>query len=182
MRWILSLSVVFAGLLSHSVSAADLRIDPAASKLEFVGSKPEGSHTGGFKNFTGKITVPGDDFTKAVVTVEILTDSLFSDDAKLTQHLKSADFFSVREFPKATFTSTAITQSKKAEATHEITGNLTLHGVTKPVTVPVKVTADGSGVKIHGGFTLQREQFGMTYGKGKIHNDVKVTLSLKAAR
>jgi polyisoprenoid-binding protein YceI len=182
MRSMLSLSALAALLLVHSAPAAELKIDPTASKLEFVGSKPEGSHTGGFKSFSGKVTMPGDDFAKATVSVEILTDSLFSDDPKLTQHLKSADFFSVREFPKATFTSTAIAPSKKPGATHEITGNLTLHGVTKPVTVPVTVNADAGGVKIQGNFTLHREDFGMTYGKGKIHNEVKVTLSLKAAR
>jgi polyisoprenoid-binding protein YceI len=57
-----------------------------------------------------------------------------------------------------------------------------MHGVTKPVTIPVKVTKDANGVSIDGTFTVQKEEFNMKYGKGMINNDVKVTLAIKAAK
>ena len=80
---------------------------------------------------------------------------MYSDDEKLTKHLKTADFFDVNTYPKASFASKSIAASKKAGMTHDITGDLTLHGVTKSVTVPVKVTADANGVMLAGTFTLQ---------------------------
>src|SRR5262249_53689056 len=72
--------------------------------------------------------------------------------------------------------------SRAPGATHEVTGNLTLHGVTKPVTVPVKVKSDAGGVTLEGTFTLQREEVKMTYGKGQVNNDVTVKLTVKAAK
>jgi polyisoprenoid-binding protein YceI len=162
--------------------AAELKITPANSKIAFVGTKTNGSHNGGFKQFTGTVSMPGDDFAAATVNVDIAVDSIFTDNNMLTNHLKTPDFFDAKTNPKATFVSTAVAPSKKPGATHEITGNLTMHGVTKPVTIPVKVTKDASGVSIDGTFTVQKEAFNMNYGKGMINNDVKVTLNVKAAK
>jgi polyisoprenoid-binding protein YceI len=162
--------------------AAELKITPANSKIAFVGTKANGSHTGGFKQFTGTVSMPGDDVATATVNVDIAVDSIFTDNNMLTNHLKSPDFFDAKTNPKATFTSTAIAASKKRGMTHEITGNLTMHGVTKSVTIPVKVTKDANGVSIDGTFTVQKDAFNMNYGKGMINNDVKVTLNVKAAK
>jgi polyisoprenoid-binding protein YceI len=162
--------------------AAELKISPTNSKIAFVGTKTNGSHNGGFKQFSGSVSMPSDDFSAATVNVEIVVDSIFTDTQQLTNHLKSPDFFDAKTNPKATFASTAVAASKKPGATHEITGNLTMHGVTNPVTIPVKVTKDANGVSIDGTFTVQKEDFKMNYGKGMINNDVKVTLSVKAAK
>lgn len=177
MRALSVLTVLFA--VAHS-SAAEMKIVPASSKIEFVGSKSNGSHSGGFKEFSGTVSMPGDDFTAAKVNIEIVTDSIFSDNAQLTGHLKNKDFFDVKTFPKSTFVSTKIAASAKPGMTHEITGDLTLHGVKKSITVPVKVTKDSSGVSIDGKYTLLREEFGMSYGKGMIKNEVPITLAFKA--
>jgi polyisoprenoid-binding protein YceI len=174
----MSLALVGATL----APAAELKITPTNSKITFLGTKTNGSHNGGFKQFTGTVSMPGDDFATATVNVEIAVDSIFTDTQKLTNHLKSVDFFDVKTNPNATFASTAVAASKKPGATHEITGNLTMHGVTKPVTIPVKVTKDANGVSIDGTFTVQKEEFKMVYGKGMINNDVKVTLNVKAAK
>lgn len=175
---VLSLLSVFV-IVAHS-SAADMKIVPATSKIEFVGSKANGSHAGGFKEFSGTVSMPGDDFAAAKVSIEIVTDSIFSDNAQLTGHLKNKDFFDVKTFPKSTFVSTKIAASSRPGTTHEITGDLTLHGVKKSITVPVKVTKGSDGVSIEGKYTLLREDFGMTYGKGMIKNEVPLTLSIKA--
>jgi polyisoprenoid-binding protein YceI len=162
--------------------AAELKITPANSKIAFVGTKPTGSHTGGFKQFTGTVSMPGDDVATATINVEIAVDSIFTDNNMLTNHLKTPDFFDAKTHPKATFTSTSVAASKKPGTTHDITGNLTMHGVTKPVTIPVKVTKDANGVSIDGTFTVQKDAFNMNYGKGMINNDVKVTLNVKASK
>lgn len=180
MRLLLVLATL-AGLMTASVgSAGELKIVPASTKIEFLGTKKDGSHTGGFKDVSGKVATNGDEI--AGVTVEIVTDSIHSDNAKLTQHLKAPDFFDVRNHPKASFASTSVIPSKKSGATHEITGDLTLHGVKKSITVPVKVSKSADGVLIEGKFNLPREDFNMKYGKGMINNDVQVTLSIKAGK
>jgi polyisoprenoid-binding protein YceI len=175
-----SWSILTVLFVAAHTSAAEMKIVPATSKIEFVGSKANGSHTGGFKQFSGSVSMPGDDFTAAKVSIEIVTDSIFSDNAQLTNHLKNKDFFDVKTFPKATFVSTKIGPSSKSGMTHDITGDLTLHGVRKSITVPVKVTKSGDGVSIDGKYTLMREEFNMTYGRGMIKNEVPITLSIKA--
>src|SRR5262245_39237234 len=87
-------------------------ISAGNSKITFVGThsgdKPD-PRTGGFAKFTGKVTV--DPATKALtgVTADIDTTSLFTAIPKLTDHLKTADFFEVREYPTAKFESTKVT-------------------------------------------------------------------------
>jgi polyisoprenoid-binding protein YceI len=179
-----ALTVTFlAAALTSFASAADLKIATATSKIEFLGTKTGGRHTGGFKEFTGTVAMPGVDLAGATITLEITTASIFTDTGKLTNHLKTADFFDVNKYPKATFKSTGIKAAPGAGGTtHEITGDLTMHGVTKSITFPVKTTADANGVTIEGTTTVKKEDFGMVYGKGMINNDVKVTFTIKAAK
>ena len=178
-----SLAAVAALALAAAAPADTLKFDGNASKIGFVGTKKDGSHAGGFKKFTGTIDLPGDDFAKAKVTVEIQTESLYTDNERLTGHLKSPDFFDVRTHPKATFTATAIRAVRSdAAITHLMTGNLTLHGVTKAVTIPLRVAPTATGLKLDGTFTLQRKDFGMTFGEGQVNNDVTVTLTVQTGR
>lgn len=182
MRKTLSVAILAVAMTSF-VSAADLKIATADSKIEFLGTKTGGKHIGGFKKFTGTVATTGADLAGATITVEIDTDSIFTDTARLTNHLKTADFFEVNKFPKATFKSTAIKANKGANgATHEIAGELTLHGVTKAITIPVKATTDGKGTTLQGTFTILKEDFGMNYGKGMINNEVKVTINVKTEK
>ena len=114
-----------AFVITATAPADTLKFANSASTIEFTGTKKDGSHNGGFKKFTGAIDSPGGDFAKANVTVEIKTDSLFSDNEKLTNHLKSPDFFDVRAYPTAKFTSTGIRATRGDSAvTHLLTGDL----------------------------------------------------------
>src|SRR5688500_19897277 len=83
------------------------QITPQNSKIEFVGSKVTGSHNGSFQKFSGEVDYTSD-VTTSRVRITIDTDSIMADDPKLTQHLKTADFFDVAKYPQATFESTAI--------------------------------------------------------------------------
>jgi polyisoprenoid-binding protein YceI len=177
--WTVAAVVLLAGA---PADGAEYKFAPS-SKIEFVGTKPDGSHTGGFKQFTGTVTAPEGSVEGAAITVEIKMDSTYSDNPMLTRHLLSPDFFDVRTHPTARFVSTAV----KAEpgpngATHSITGNLTLHGVTKSVTFPAKVSATAQGLTMESAFTLPRKEFGITYGEGKIHNDVTIKLAVQATK
>ncbi len=105
-------------------------ITPQNSKIEFIGSKVTGSHNGSFPKFSGQIDYAGAP-EKSRVSITMDTNSLTTDDPKLTEHLKTPDFFDVAKFPQATFVSTEIKPGGDKGATHTITGNLTMHGVTK---------------------------------------------------
>jgi len=162
-----------------------LAIDTAASKLEFVGSKKVGgSHNGGFKAFTGLFQLADGKPELKGLDVEIDTNSIYSDDEKLTGHLKAKDFFEVAAFPYAKFVTTEITPGGEKGATHTIVGNLTLHGVVKSIKIPAVVKVEGDSASIKSEFALNKNDFGMTYAGpgGVIREDVVVKLDIKAVK
>lgn len=162
-----------------------LEITPANSTIAFIGYKVTGRHQGGFTIFTGQIDLVNGKPEESSVSVDIDTNSLFSDDAKLTDHLKSADFFDVAKFPKATFRSTRISPGAKEPANYTVTGDLDLHGQKKSIEFPAKIDVTDGDVTVKIGFRLNRKDFGMTYpGKSDdlIHEDVSLLLDVKAAR
>jgi polyisoprenoid-binding protein YceI len=152
-------------------------VSPANSKITFVGThsgaKPD-PRTGGFAKFSGRVTVDPATKTLTAVTANIDTTSVFTEFPKLTAHLQTADFFEVREYPQATFESTKVTPGKEGTAT--ITGKLTLHGQTKEISFPATYTVAPEGLTLKSDFTINRSEFGMTYGAGKVED--KVSLSV----
>jgi polyisoprenoid-binding protein YceI len=160
-------------------------ITPDNTKIEFVGAAPDHKHDGGFKKFSGSVKPVDGDITKATIKVEIDTTSIWTDDDgksnKLTAHLKSPDFFDTAKYPTATFVSKEI---KKDDANYVISGDLTLHGVTKPVSMPAKVTTTDDSVTIDGTFTINRPDFdfGKTFNASKLKNEVTVKVVAKVSR
>lgn len=157
-------------------------LNPETSKVGWTGSKVTGSHDGGFNKFTGEITVVEENPEKSSVNLEIDAESIFSDDAKLTTHLKSADFFDVSAFPKATFRSTAVTKSGEG---YSLAGDLTMHGVTKNISFPAQIAISPEAVTAKAEFSINRADFGITY-KGKadnlIRDEVVIKLDLNAPK
>ena len=156
----------------------------AESKLEFVGAKITGKQFGSFGAFRGTIVVPEQDVNRGSVTVEIDTPSLETDAPRLTTHLKSEDFFDVARHPQAKFQSTALEASADKSGTHVVTGNLTLHGVTKTIRFPATIRASEQKVEVQSEFNINRKDFGIVYpGKPDdlISDDVLVKLNLVAA-
>lgn len=152
-----------------------------ATKVEFEGSKVTGSHTGGFNSVSGSVTVPGDDLTKAAISATIDMKSTHSDNDGLTKHLLSADFFEADTYPESKFVSTAIVQ---AGDKYSVTGDLTLHGVTKSITFPATLTLADGKVTAHAEFDINRNDFGIKYpGKPDdlIRENVVIRLHIEAA-
>lgn len=174
-------TVAFVAAASLTASAADTKyvLTGENTKLTFVGKKPDGKHEGGFAKLNGTATVSGDDITTLKVEVEIDTDSLFSDDPKLTAHLKNADFFDVKNNPKATF---KVTKVEKADKLYTVTGELTLLGKTKPVSFPASITQTAGGLSVSTSFPIDRTQWGMNYGKGKIDDKTDLTIKVTAKK
>ncbi|MBM4358562.1 MAG: YceI family protein [Deltaproteobacteria bacterium] len=168
-----------------AAGAAKLAFSNDGSKVEYVGAKITGKHAGGFGSFKGTVSLVDGNPEKSQVTVEIETASLTSDSDMLTGHLKGADFFDVAKFPKATFTSTAIKAGGSGGATHTITGNLELHGVSKSVSFPATVRVGADSADVDAEFAINRKDFGIVYA-GKpddlIKDDVAIKLTVRAKK
>ena len=154
------------------------------STISFVGSKVTGSHDGGFKEFSGYFYVDGDTLSASGHEVVIDMTSTFSDDEKLTGHLKSADFFNVEAIPTSTFTVTAIVAKSGAKGeTHLLTGNFNFHGVTKSIDIPVSVSQSADGINLKADFFINRFDFDVKYpGKQDdfIREEVVIRFDLNA--
>ena len=154
------------------------------SKVEFVGSKVTGSHNGSFGDFSGQIDYAGTP-EQSRVSIDIKADSLTTDTPDLTKHLKTPDFFDVAKFPEATFVSTSIKPGGDKGASHTVTGNLTLHGVTKSVTFPATINVTPDTATVDSTFSINRKDFGINYAgqaDNLIRDDVVLKLTIRASK
>lgn len=160
------------------------KIDVAHSHVHFVVS-----HLG-ISNFVGRFDdlqgsfVIGDKPVSSKVSATIPVASINTKHQKLEEHLKSPDFFDAAQFPTMSFESTRVRWNERGEGT--LSGNLTLHGVTKPVDFALSVTGAGKGPRgdTRAGFeaklTIKRSDFGMNYGLPKVVGDtVEILLSVE---
>ncbi len=151
------------------------------SSVGFVGSKVTGSHDGGFENIKAEIQMIDRNPEKSTVHLSIDAQSLWTDNPKLTEHLKSADFFDVAQYPFADFRSTEIKKAEGANG-YTVTGNLELHGVTKSITFPATITVGEGLATVKSEFSIKRFDFGIVYpGRADdlIRDDVLIKLDLK---
>lgn len=171
--------------MTKPAGSQSLKITPDISKIEFVGAKVTRSHDGAFPQFSGTIDLVADSLEKSQVSIEIEMASVTSDSDKLTEHLKSPDFFDVAKFPKATFASTEIKPGGEGGATHTVTGNLDLHGVKKAITFPATIEVKDDSVSVKTEFAINRKDFGIVYPgmpDDLIRDDVLIKLSINAPR
>ncbi len=168
-----------------SAPAVSYAFDQSNSKVEWTGSKVTGKHDGTFEAFKGTVKLVDGSPEKSAVNVEIDTKTLKTEPAMLLTHLKSDDFFAVDKFPTASFQSTEIKKGGDKGATHTVTGNLTLHGVTKGVTFPATIKVDGDKVLVNAEFAINRKDFGLLYPGKKddlIRDDVVIRLNIDAKK
>jgi polyisoprenoid-binding protein YceI len=175
-----------ANTATASAKGEQLAIDPENSKVSFVGSKVTGSHDGGFTKFNGSINLVNGKVEDSSVKVDIETASIFANVDQLTQHLRSADFFDVEKYPKATFTSTKLApNAEKGADNYTVTGDLELHGQKKTITFPATIKVAADTVEVNAEFSINRKDFGILYaGKADdlIRDDVVIKLDLKTPR
>jgi polyisoprenoid-binding protein YceI len=143
---------------------------------------------GHFGNIGGAITWNESDITKSSVNITIDVSTVDSGNSNRDNDLKSDNYFNVAQFPTATFVSTSV--AKTADGL-TVNGNLTLHGVTKPVTLEVEGPSGpvpGMDHKPHSGFsataTLKRSDFDLApkMPVAMVGDDVKLTIELDAAK
>lgn len=165
--------------------AVKYAFDQSASKVTWVGSKVTGKHDGGFGTFKGTVDVVDGTPEKSKVDVQIEADSLTSDTEKLTGHLKSPDFFDVKTHPKATFVSTEIKKGGDKGASHTITGNLTIKGITKTISFPATVALAGDTANVDAEFAINRRDFSLNYAgmpNDLIRDEVVIKLTIRSKK
>jgi polyisoprenoid-binding protein YceI len=177
MRHLFTLALVAVVGLGLSTVAADEKyaLSGDNTKVQFIGTKSDGKHEGGFKKLTGAAVV--EDGAPKKLEVEIDVESIYTDAEKLTAHLKSPDFFAAKTHPKSKFVSTKI---EKSTAGYSVTGDLTLVGKTKSITFPATASVEGGKLTLKSKFKINRTDFGMTYGAGKIDDEVTLMIDVEA--
>jgi polyisoprenoid-binding protein YceI len=162
---------------SVAASSATYRVDAQASEVEWEGTKlVGGGHTGVIPVADGHLEVLDDRLVGGKFTLDVggLENTDLSPDdgkAKLEGHLKSEDFFHVEQYPTASFVITEATPVDGAGDGHnyDITGNLTLKGTSRSITIPATVTmSDGRITASTPDFVIDRTEWGMQYGSGSI--------------
>jgi polyisoprenoid-binding protein YceI len=148
--------------------------------------------TGHFKDFTVMLTQGKEDFSGSTLTATIKAASISTDNDMRDNHLRSADFFDVEKFPELTFKSTSF--EKIGEDEYRITGDLTMHGITKSVVLDTKYNGqlkDSKGT-VYAGFKatgrVNRYDFGLKWNKSLeaggilVSENVDITLNVKMVK
>jgi polyisoprenoid-binding protein YceI len=139
---------------------------------------------GYFKDFTGVVDYDADSIEKSSVSFSAKTASVDTRVERRDNHLRSADFFDAEKHPELTFKSTKVVAGKDELM---VTGDFTLRGVTKSITIPVKIAGfkDSRGRIVMGAMaetTIKRSEFGVNYGlNGAVSDEVKIELNIEAA-
>jgi polyisoprenoid-binding protein YceI len=169
-----------AGLLTAVAFAAEFPLTGDNTHVTFVGSKKEGKHNGGFKKLTGTAKLTGTDPTTAKIEVTIDTNSMYTDTPKLTEHLKSSDFFDVKTNPTAKFVSKKVEELPGHPGIYKVSGDLTLNGKTRAISFPAAISLKGGVFHLNSEFKIKRHDFGISYGKGKVHDVVALKVAVDA--
>ncbi len=152
---------------------------PENTTIQFVGThvgpNPD-PRTGVFTEFSGTIHVDLQNRVIKSVSVDVQTGSLTTAIPPLTNHLRSPDFFDVREHPTASFRSTGITALSPPSGEYEIAGELTLLGTIRPIRIPVTVALDERGLTLRGVGTIDRTEFGMDRFQERVNNEIELTV------
>ena len=184
------LVLLLALLLAQSAFAVDaFVIDKAHSTMGFQIRHLFSKVPGKFDDFSGQIQFDEANPEQSSVEVTINTASVDTGVKMRDDDLRSPNFFDVKKFPEITFKSTSV--KKTGENTADVTGDLTMHGVTKPVVLKVELLGKGAGPKEstvsgwNASTALKRTDFGLTWNKviegtQMVGDDVQIELNIEA--
>ena len=177
-RSVLPLASLLTLAIAGTARASDWEIDPAHTTATFsVRHLMVSTVKGAFEKVGGSVRLDEASPTHSGMEISIDAASVNTRNAQRDGHLKSPDFFGVKTNPKAKFESTKVEKTDKG---YTITGNLTLNGKTKEVAIPAEVSFAGGTLKINGAVTIDKRDFGMTYGGGKIDDPVAIKVAVEA--
>ncbi len=159
--------------------ALRFRVQPEASEVTFKATSRLMNADGRFHRVAGEIVVDPKDLSTARVTLSIEAASIDTGIGRRDNHLRSEDFFDVRQFSSITFESLRV-EGAGRRAT--VFGRLTLHGVTRELAVPVEVDLTDLAMVATGEFVINRRDYGIAYQSSvnPIGNEVRVAFTLRA--
>lgn len=148
-------------------------IDTTESVVEWKGSNTFGSHEGYVYITQGELMIENGQLVGGTVEVDMNTieDEKHKSSSGLIQHLKNPDFFDVQKFPFATIAITRVASVNAEDK--EITGNLTIKGITHPVRFRARMEINDKIVKANGKLVIDRTKWGVRYGSGKFFDNLK---------
>ena len=181
-----SLTLLAFALLPAAASADTYDVDAVHSSVMFRAKRMGVVYVyGRFNEFAGTIDMTGEDVGTGKVSLEVKTSSVDTGNQRRDDHLRNPDFFNSTQLPTMKFESTGVKPG--SGNTFEVTGNLTLHGVTKPVTATVEKVGSGKDprssktlVGFEAKLTIKRSDFDMKYQLGPLSDEVDVHISLHA--
>lgn len=191
MRHVAPLSALLIGTIAIAVpalaAAESYKVDSVHSTSVFRIKHANTSYFwGSFHEPGGSFAIDPADVTKSTFTIELPVNKVSSGNPQRDAHLKSPDFFNAKQYPTITFKSKSV---KKGEAENmlEVSGDLTMHGVTKPVKADVEMTGSGEfrgtqRVGIEATMVVKMSDFEIKGGGGGLSDEVKVIVSLAGVK
>ncbi len=186
-KWVVMTVCLVAGV--SGVRAATYEIDPSHSQVGFRIRHIVSRVRGSFNDFSGKVDFDQKKPESLAANVVVKTASVNTANEKRDEHLRSADFFNVQKYPEMTFKTTSVKSTGDGKL--DITGDLTMLGVTKPVVLHTDVLGVGNDpwgnerVGFSATGTLNRKDYGMVFNMGDkggmvIGDDVEILLEVEA--
>ena len=184
-RLALAATLLTCGTLAGA--AETYTVDPVHSSISFMIEHAGISNIHGrFNAFSGKITIDSADPAKSSFALSIPIDSIDTNNAKRDEHLRAPDYFNAKQFPNMTFQSTKV---KPIDGGFEVTGDLTLHGVTKPVTFTLKggdkVVEFPKGTKRIGlvsSLSINRSDYGVDAEPKALGLEIPILIGIEASK
>jgi polyisoprenoid-binding protein YceI len=166
---------------------ATYKVDPIHSSIIFKVLHMGASHVWGrFNAFSGSAVIDEANPSASSLEFEIKTDSVDTGNAMRDGHLKKPDFFNASQFPTILFKAKNV--KKSGEGAYEASGDLTLHGVTKPLTLKLERVGTGKGPRggevtgFDSSFAIKRSDYGMNFMIGPVSDEIGLTVSVECAK
>ena len=163
------------------VQAGTYKLDPGHGKITWkVNHLGFSTYIGQFINVSADLTLDPANPSASTLTATVPLADVAPNDDGLKAHLQTPDFFNTAEFPTATFVAKSIVVDDEDPTEADVTGDLTLHGVTRSVTMDVQFNQAGPSmgntykVGFDGEATIRRSEFGMSYGLPAIGDEVEL--------
>ncbi|MDQ2718808.1 MAG: YceI family protein [Bacteroidota bacterium] len=169
--------------ISTALNAQDYKPSDSGSKVHFV-IKNFGINTGGdFTGLKGEITFLPDDISKCKFDITVSSSMVDTDNSSRDNHLRTDEYFDVQKYPEIKISSTKIDKTNKTSTGfYYFTGNITMHGITKPISFAFHAEKTRDDYLFTGNFEIERIDFGVGDKSSVLGNKVIVTLSVLAKK
>ncbi|MHA8065694.1 YceI family protein [Aquirufa sp. ROCK2-A2] len=180
-----ALVVGFISMTSATAAPKPVNVSTSASKVVWLAKKVTGEHNGTVAISNGSLSIDGNKLVGGNFTIDLksivckdLTDPGYNQ--KFITHITSGDFFEVEKFPTANFVITKV-------AGNQVSGNMTIKGITKAVSFPAQISVAGGKVSAVASITIDRTDYNIKYGSKKffesigdkaIYDDFALTVTL----